>query len=81
MKNFYEIVVRKMTDHETIYSQMTEGEKQIFDLTVDYGFVEDARKMIRNKEADIEKSAGGHKTSNQGTVELVRAAARKGETR
>lgn len=71
-----------MADHKTIYSQMSEGEKEIFDLTVDYGLIDEARDMIRNKEADIEKAMGRHKTSNQGVIELVdRAAARKGETR
>lgn len=49
MKNFYEIAVCKMTDHETIYSQMTEEEKQTFDLTVDYGFIEEAKKIMRGE--------------------------------
>lgn len=38
-----------MTDHETIYSQMTEEEKQKFDLTVDYGFIEEAKKIMRGE--------------------------------
>ena len=35
-----------MIDREKVYGQMTEGEKQTFDLMIDYGFVEEAKMMM-----------------------------------
>lgn len=61
-----------------IYSQMTEEEKQVFDLSIDYGFIKEAEEMIGGDHN--EKTDRRHKTGSKGIVEMVRAAARKGET-
>lgn len=41
-----------MIDRETAYSKMTEGEKQTFDLMVDYGFIDEAREAMKKKQFD-----------------------------
>lgn len=40
---------------EEVYSQMTESEKEIFDLTVDYGDMEGAEKIIEDKRRELSK--------------------------
>lgn len=60
-----DIFFKNMNDTESIYQSMTEAEKEVYDMNLDYGNAEGAKHMIEEKRLEMEKTIFGKAESRE----------------